>query len=56
MVKTSSPSAAGVGLILSQGAKIPPTMKPKNQNKINGINTVTDSTETFKLFHIKKRL
>ena len=56
VVKTSPPSEAGVGLISSQEAKIPPAMKPKNQNRKNGIDTVTNSTETFKMLHIKKRL
>ena len=54
MVKTLPPSAAGVGLSPSQEAEIPPAMKPKIQNRKNGIDTVTNSTETFKMFHIQK--
>ena len=53
VVKTSS-KAGGAGSIPGQGTKIPPALRPKNQN-IKQSNVVTNLIKTLKMVHIKKK-
>ena len=50
----SEDNARGVGWISGRRAKIPQASWPKAQNINNRSNTVTNSTKTIKMVHIKK--
>ena len=39
-----------------RGVKIPPVVGPKDQNRTNRSNIVTDSIKTLKMVHVKKIL
>ena len=54
MVETSPPKVGGVGSIPGLGAKIPHVLWPQNKKQSRN-NIVTNSIETFKLVHIKKK-
>ena len=53
MVKTSPSNIGGVDSTPGQGAKMPHTLQPKNQNRNN---IVTNSIKTLIIVHIKKIL
>ena len=55
VVKTSPSKAGGAGSIPDQGTKIPPALRPKNQN-IKQSNIVTNLIKTLKMVHIKKKI
>ena len=54
VVKTSPSKAGSAGSIPGQGTKIPPALRPKNQN-IKQSNIVKILIKTFKKVHIKKK-
>ena len=53
LFKTLPPDAGGVGLIPGQGAKIPHTSLPKNQNRSN---IMANAIKTLNGPHFKKYL
>ena len=56
MVKTSPSNARGVGFIPGQGAKIPHSSWPKNQNIIQKQYCNKFNKDFKKMVHIKKKI